>query len=267
MRKRTATLLFGCFLTISSLAQVPLIKNQGWQLKAGADNWFPLTGQYYDISVISGSDYFWDMVVNPKASSGVYAGFSKLRSLYKDNTPGFIGYGVSYKWNTRRFDYDGWEGGGISGKYTHGSGEKRFSEHSIWAEARISHQLSFGIRNRTILNSLSASAGFILYKQEKKSFDGYTMYSSGTTLYNNAGYERNYFNDRAYIPNIRLNYELGYVIKLEKYLLVPFMEMPILNFNSYLEKPNIHRKPLDLKKEYYKEVVFGISLIAAEIYK
>lgn len=269
MRQFVARLAFTLFLglPLSSAAQVPLIRNEGWAVKAGADCWVPLIGRYYDISVISGTDYYWDMVVEPMGTAGAYAGFSKIKAMYKGNNQGFVGWGFGYRENKRRMAYSGWEGGGTSGKYVHGTGEKIFREHVLVAELKTTHQFSVGVKNRTFLNSLGASAGFAFFTDERKSFNGYTQYSNGTSIDNNAGYHIASWNDRFYVPHLKLNYELGYVFQFEKILLAPFMETPILNLNSFLEKPNINRDPLDLRKEYYKEVAFGVTILFAESYK
>ena len=208
---------------------------------------------------------FWEYSVDPKIGAGCYAELSSIRPLTSKKHAGFISYDIGYRQLVRRMEYSGWEGGGISGVYNKGAGIKQWNDHYVTFTGSITHQFFLGLKRKIVLNSLGFSAGFKVYEQERLDFSGQSTYSDGTVIYNALGYNRRGLNSELYIPNIHLNYRLGYVVPFGNSTIIPHIFVPVLNLNNYLQKYEPRNSPLKMRKEYYKEVMIGVTLMRASM--
>jgi len=247
--------------TIACLAQVPMVRQKTWSIKAGSDINFPLTRHYFDFSVVKGADYYWEYQAHPKMGFGYFAEVALVKNFRMKKAMGFITYGLSYKQTVRQMKYSGWEGGGVSGGYVYNSGEglKKWTDHYAGFSAKITQQFYIGARKQLLLNSLGLSANFKVYEVESRKFTGNTTYTNGTVLSNALGYTEQRVNDEFYIPQLHLNYEFGYVIYAGNSAIIPNITVPVLNFNNYLQKYEPRNTPLKLRREYFKEVIVGIT--------
>jgi hypothetical protein len=256
-------LLILSFLIAPCSAQVSLVRDRTWCIKAGSNINFPLIKHYYDFSVVKGADYYWEYQAHPEIAFGYYAEAGLSRNFHMRKAIGFITYGLNYRQSVRQMHYSGWEGGGYSSGYVYneGAGVKRWSEHYAGASAKITQQFWIGVKKRLLLNSLGLSAGFKVYEKEEREFSGSTKYTNGTVLINALGYTEQHVSDEFYIPQVHLNYEFGYVIYLKKSAIIPNITVPLINFNNYLQKYEPRNTPLKLRKEYYKEVMLSLTFM------
>lgn len=251
------------FLTLGCLAQVPMVKHKTWSVKAGSDINFPLTRHYYDFSVVKGADYYWEYQARPKMGFGYFAEAALVKNFRMRKAMGFVTYGLNYRQTVRQLEYNGWEGGGTAGLYVYNSGEglKRWTDHYAGFSAKITQQFYLGVKKQLLLNSLGLSASFKVYEIERRKFTGSSTYTNGTVLSNTLGYTEQRVNNEFYIPQLHLNYEFGYVMYLKSSAIIPNIMVPILNFNNYLQKYEPRNTPLKLRREYFKEVMIGITFM------
>lgn len=264
MKNALASLIFLLSITGAAEAQL-LVRYSTWSVSGGADAHFPLIGHYYDFSVVKGADYFWEYAVNPQTALGCYAQVASVRPLHSRKHPGYISYGIGYRQLVRKMEFSGWEGGGISGVYNQGEGSKQWNDHYISFSAAITHQFFLGLKRKIILNSLGLSAGFGVYEQERMEFSGSSTYTDGTVVINALGYNRQGVSNQFFIPQVHLNYELGYVIPAGRSVIIPHLFVPVLNLNNYLQKYEPRNSPLKMRKEYYKEVMIGVTFMRASL--
>lgn len=265
MKERFLSFLFILFLAPGLCKAQALVRHATWSARAGTNINVPLIAQYYDFSVVKGADYFWEYRVKPKAGMGFYGELSSVRPLRSRKHPGFISYAFGYRQLVRKMAYNGWEGGGISGVYNMGEGAKQWNDHYLTFSGSITHQFFLGLKRKIILNSLGISAGFRLYEQEIRDFSGSSTYTDGTVVMNSLGYDRKGVNSEFYIPQLLLTYEIGYVIPAGKSVFIPHFFVPILNLNNYLQKYEPHSSPLRVRKEYYKELMVGLTFMRASM--
>lgn len=261
--KQLYALVFFTSVAIACAAQVPMVKQRAWSVRAGADINIPITHSYYDFSVVKGADYYWEYEAHPLTGFGYYAEASLSRNFRMRKAIGFITYGLGYRQTVRQLDYSGWEGGGVNGSYVYNSGEgsKRWNDHYAVLSAKLTQQFYLGINKHLLLNSLGLSAGFKIYEEEKRFFSGSSSYTNGTVLINALGYTEQHMNDEFYIPQLHLNYEFGYPLFMKSCAVIPTITVPILNFNNYLQKYEPINTPLKLRREYYKELMVGITIM------
>jgi hypothetical protein len=250
-------------VSLGCLAQVPLMRQSTWSVKAGTDINLPLTRHYYDFSVVKGADYYWEYQAHPKAGCGYFAEVALVKNFKMRKAMGFVTYGLTYKQSLRQMRYSGWEGGGVTGGYVYNSGEgvKQWIDHYAGLSAKITQQFYLGVKRRLLLNSLGLSAGFKVYEVEKRGFTGNTTYTNGTVLSNALGYTEQRVNDEFYIPQLHLNYEFGYVMYMKNTAIIPNLTVPVLNFNNYLQKYEPRNTPLKLRREYFKEIMVGVTIM------
>ena len=257
------------FIFLLSVAGVTngqsLVRNPTWAIRGGGDLNSPLIGHYYDFSVVKGADYFWEYRAAPKVGVGYYAEVSSIRPLRSKKQAGFISYGIGYRQLVRKLEYSGWEGGGTSGVYNQGAGSKQWNDHYVSLSGSITHQLFLGLKRKIILNTLGFSGSFKVYEQEKLEFSGKSIYTDGTIITDALGYDQQGMNDDFFIPQIHLNYEFGYVIPCGKSVIIPHLFVPILNLNNYLQKYEPRTSPLKMRREYYKELMIGVTLMRASL--
>lgn len=246
---------------ISCFGQAPLVSRPTWAARAGASFNFPLIGEYTDFSLVKGADYFWDYTAKPLAGLGYYAEVAMVKPLRQTKNNAFVTYGIGYRQVVRGLQYSGWEGGGSSGVVNRGNGTMRWTDHYAAVSGKITHQFSVGLKRRIVLNSLGLTAGFKVYEQEDRDYEGQSSYTNGSIRINALGYTTQKINDEFYIPQLHLNYEFGYVLPLRKGVLIPQLVIPVLNFNNFIQKYEPRNTPLKVRKEYYKEIMIGIAFM------
>ncbi len=244
-------------------SQKPLAQYNSWSFSAGQTISFPIIGQYYDINVVKGSDYYWDYNVTTSRSAGFFAEASRIKQIpFATSITGFISYGANYRSATAAINYEGWEGGSISGVFSEGNGIKKWKDHYLTFFCSIAQQFTVGKSKTYFFHSLGANAGFDLYRQETREFHGTTQLSAGGILKDNIGYSDAGFNSKFYTPNMRLSYRFGVALKLnENSILVPFAETSLLYLNALFAPSSKFHAPLEWEKDYFKQVIFGVTVM------
>jgi len=252
------------FFPLFAKAQFQIVPQKAWTFSVGNAFNLPITKYYYDDNIITGSDYFWQYKVTPRASlfvPQVSVSFAKAMD-YNGINFGFYDFGISYRQQQSKITYDGWEGGGIAGIYYKGTGTKIFTEHFVVLNTGITQQ--FGIRKTklNVLNSLSLSAAFLVYGNVNDDYKG---------TKNNSAYERNttmpYYSSPAWLPLLKLNYRFAFVLNAKKFYIMPYFETVLLNLSNYYLAPFPEHAPLTKRKEYYKEISFGIAFMPGRFTK
>ena len=126
MKRKLHAVILLILLPLLAKTQFQFVRTKAWSFSVGNAFNLPVTKYYYDDNIITGSDYFWQYKVVPKASlfiPNAEISFAKAME-YNGINFGFYDFGISYRQQQTKFDYEGWEGGGVAGIYYNGTGPK-----------------------------------------------------------------------------------------------------------------------------------------------
>lgn len=223
---------------------------------------FPILGKYDDFNVTKGSTYFWQYKAHTNSSLGYFARASMMKRFTKKKVTGFHSAGAGYRLNSSSVDYSGWEGGGVSGLLIQGSGTRTWEHHSIDFFGSMNHQYFIGRKNYAIVSGLTGRASFLAYTRDIKTFSGNTYYNDGSTIADNAGFSKGKVNGSLLVPLVALEASAGILVTAGSYLISPTFRFRILDLSQYYNRPKGFIEPLDLRQEYFQDVMLSIIFMS-----
>ncbi len=251
--------------TLNIEAQIPLIRKKATQLSTGYLVSFPMIMSYFDHSVTRGTDYFWEYEVEPGIGSGFFLGVSRLLSRDMEKGFGFLEYGLEYKRPSSNIRFNGWEGGGGSNVFYHGEGTKSWTDHYLTIHLKMTHHFFVGPKQHDILNSLAFALENRICQVREFSFVGVESHSWGNVAYSLTDKDYSWITSDPEFPQMRLYYEFGWVFRSQSGAFIPVVKTSLLNLTNFIPQKSPVNIPLDKNREYYKEILIGLSWIPAAV--
>ncbi len=248
-------------LSILGMSQLPLLKERSWVFTAGAIGSFPVAPPYFDHSVTTGADYFWEYHVVPIVTSGWMLGLSYAGNLDLEKGFGFYEWGLKWQIPSTGLRYDGWSGGGSSGVIYHGKGTRSWTDYKLSLGGKISHQVSFGKKNREVINGIGLCLELTLFQSEHFVFSGEQSQSGGTVPLETDTRTFRWIGSGLGIPDLKMYYEFGYVLRSASGAWIPGFRTSFLNFSKFIPQPFPPHEGLRRREEYYKELMVVLTWI------
>jgi hypothetical protein len=157
--------------------------------------------------------------------------------------------------------YSGWEGGGFSGVFAQGEGIKKVTHNYLSLFAKWTNQFTLGRRGTEIFSSVSLSLDVNVAEQELLSFHGEEIDAISTRPLNYVNRNVSWIIPYPRVPLLRVVYEAGLVLRIEKTCLIPFVGTGLVNFTHFIPEGSKSYSPLDMKDEYWKEFHVGLWII------
>ena len=225
-----------------------------WAFTVGGMTVLPILEEYKDVAP-SNSRNKWDYTVNPLFSITPYVKVSFFKPVYFKKTSGYLNYGLGYKQNVYKIEYEGYYTTTYPfSKAIESNGIKSWKDHYVTMDINFFHKASIG-ENHFLLNGLGISNNLLMSTSIKNKFyeeGNYFEYENSYKLMKN----HNRFFD------FDLNYILGVGISFkDKIILIPNINFSLFNLNTFWEKTYSSNSELDLNKSYFKEFQVGITIM------
>ncbi len=253
--------LFAFFSWTSFFGQQPFVFDPVNGFMVMAEPTVPITGAYFDHQVARGSQYFWEYRTRPLASMGFSAGYFRAKPVFTGSSGRTIfDFSLRYRNQVNTISYEGWEGGNSMQTYFSGQGKVVLKLRSALVSVGLMHEYFFGKKPWRLLHGLGLEAGQVLFSGLRQEREG-TLYDFQTeSPVNETIRSSDFWPSAFHIPDLKINYFFGVPFFSGKTAICPFFMTGLVNIAQMVPRPPPEKKPLIIKREYYKDFSLGLRI-------